>query len=191
MLIRNTSDTFGLVSKILHWLMAILLLGLFSVGLYMTGLDYYDSLYHTLPQWHKSIGLLTLFLLLIRFLWKLNNPEPGALKTHKRYEIFLAGLIQKLFYLLVVLIAVSGYFISTAKGKGIEFFSLFEVPAITQTIAEERADLLGVIHETLAIILIVLVVIHAAAALKHHFIDKDETLKRMINHSPEEKNEKF
>jgi cytochrome b561 len=178
---KNTSESFGLVSKTLHWLMAIILFVLFGVGLYMTELEYYDALYHTLPWWHKSFGLLIIGLLIFRFLWKSSNPEPQALSTHKNWEVFLAQIIQKLFYVLILLIGLSGYFISTAKGKGIEFFGWFEIPAMTQAIEEERADLVGEIHELLAITLIALALLHAAAALKHHFIDKDETLKRMIN----------
>ena len=178
---KNTQDSFGFVSKFLHWLMAILLISLFAVGLYMTELDYYDSLYHTLPWWHKSIGLLVIGLLLFRFIWKAINSTPQVLSSHKKWEVSLADVIQKLFYGLILLIGISGYFISTAKGKGIEFFTLFEVPAITQTIEEDWADLIGEIHEALAITLIVLAGLHAIAALKHHFIDKDETLRRMIN----------
>ncbi len=158
-----------------------MLIGLFAVGLYMTELDYYDSLYHTLPWWHKSIGLSVIGLLIFRFVWKMVNPAPTALESHKKWEISLAHIIQKLFYILILLIGVSGYFISTAKGKGIEFFTFFEVPAITKALEEDRADLIGEIHEILAITLITLAVLHALAALKHHFIDKDETLKRMIS----------
>jgi len=181
MKVKNTHESFGLVSKILHWLMAVILIALFGVGLYMTELDYYDALYHTLPWWHKSFGLLVVGLLIFRFAWKLSHPAPQPLKTHKKWEVSLAHLIQKLFYGLIVLIGISGYFISTAKGKGVEFFNLLEIPAITQAIEEDRADLIGEVHELLAITLIALAILHAAAALKHHFIDKDETLKRMLN----------
>jgi len=185
MRIKNSHNSFGLVSKFLHWLMALLLIGLFAVGLYMTELDYYDALYHTLPWWHKSIGLLVVGLLLFRFVWNVTNPTPKALSTHKSWEISLAHIIQKLFYLLMLLIGVTGYFISTAKGKGIEFFTLFEVPAmpftVSKAIEEDLVDSIGEVHEILAITLIVFAVLHAMAALKHHFIDKDETLRRMIN----------
>lgn len=179
--LKNTQESFGFVSKLLHWLMAVLIISLFAVGLYMTELEYYDSLYHTLPWWHKSIGLSVMGLLLFRFIWKAINSTPQALSSHKKWEVSLAHIIQKLFYGLILLIGVSGYFISTAKGKGIEFFNLFEVPAITQALEEDRADLIGEVHEILAITLVVFAVLHAMAALKHHFIDKDETLKRMIN----------
>ena len=180
-MLKNTKESFGFISKTLHWLMAVLLIGLFAVGLYMTELDYYDSLYHTLPWWHKSIGLSVMALLIFRFIWKRSQADPAPLKTHKKWEVFLAHLIQRLFYGFILLIGISGYFISTAKGKGIEFFNFFEVPAITQALEEDSADLIGEIHEILAITLIVLAVLHALAALKHHFIDKDETLLRMIN----------
>ncbi len=159
--------------------MAVLLMGLFIVGLYMTGLDYYDPLYHTLPWWHKSFGLLIMILLLLRFCWKLTNKEPQPLETHKKWEVLLAHFTQKIFYILILFMGFSGYFIATAKGKGIEFFTLFEVPAITSEIEENRADMIGDAHEIMAYILAVLVVLHALAALKHHFFDKDETLRRM------------
>ena len=184
-MLKNTKESFGFISKTVHWLMAVLLIDLFAVGLYMTELDYYDSLYHTLPWWHKSIGLLVIGLLIFRFIWKMINPVPEALKTHKKWEVFLAHLLQRLFYGLILLIGISGYFISTAKGKGIDFFNFFEVPAIPSTILkaleEDSADLIGEIHEILAITLIVFAALHALAALKHHFIDKDETLLKMIN----------
>jgi cytochrome b561 len=178
-MLKNTKTSFGLISRSLHWSMALLLAGLFAMGLYMTSLDYYDPLYHSLPWWHKSLGLLTFLLLLLRIIWKLFNTQPESLKTHQQWERWLAHFIQQLFYLLIFIIALSGYFISTAKGKSIEFFNLFELPSITG-LKEEIADLVGNGHEIMAISLVVLVVLHALAALKHHFIDKDKTLIRMI-----------
>ena len=77
--------------------MAILIVSWFAVGLYMTELEYYDSLYHTLPWWHKSIGLLVIGLLVSRFIWKIANPAPQALtNAHKKWEVFLAQIIQKI-----------------------------------------------------------------------------------------------
>jgi cytochrome b561 len=179
-MIKNTHLSFGFISKTMHWVMAILLTGLFIMGLYMTSLGYYDPLYHTLPWWHESFGLLTMFLLLARFVWKITNLSPLPLKSHKKWEVFLAHWLQTFFYFLILLICMSGYFISTAKGKGIEFFNWFEVGAITSKIEEGRADLIGEAHEVLAIVLAILVVLHSLAAIKHHFIDKDETLKRIV-----------
>lgn len=74
----------------------------------------------------------------------------------------------------------SSYIISTAKGDGIELFSWFEIPAIVSEVEEEQADLIGLLHKILAIGFALLVVLHVMAILKHHFIDKDKTLKRML-----------
>jgi len=118
-------------------------------------------------------------ILLFSFLLLNSNKEPQPLKTHKKGEVLLAHLIQRLFYILIFFMGCSGYFIATAKGKGIEFFTLFEVPAMTSEIEENRADMIGSAHEAMAFILAILVILHALAALKHHFYDKDETLRRM------------
>lgn len=176
--LRNTTESYGLVSRVNHWLMAILIVGLFVVGLYMTSLGYYDALYHTLPWWHKSIGLCVFLLLILRFMWKMLNPQPHSLATHSAFEKKAASLTHKSFYLLISLIIVSGYFISTAKGKGVSFFDWFEIPALITPITEQ-ADKAGLVHLWLAYLLAAFVTAHAAGALKHHFIDKDETLKRM------------
>jgi cytochrome b561 len=179
-MIKNSYTSFGFVSQWLHWLMAILLTSLFAMGLYMTALDYYDTLYHSLPWWHKSIGLLTLFLLLLRFIWKQINLHPKPLPSHKKWEVSLAFFIHAIFYVLILCIGITGYLISTIKGKGIEFFNAFDVPALISSLEEHRTDFIGEIHKVLAISLAIFVVLHALAALKHHFVDKDHTLKRMI-----------
>lgn len=180
MKIKNTKTGYGLITIFLHWAMAILLAGLFSMGLYMTSLDYYDPLYHSLPHWHKSFGILTLLFLLMRFLWRVKNIKPDVIDTQKRYEVLLANFVQNVFYIFILFIGITGYLISTAKGKGIEFFYALEIPAVGSLTDESVVDLAGEIHLTMAVLLSVLVLLHAFAALKHHFIDRDNTLKRMI-----------
>lgn len=174
-MIRNTNKAYGLISAILHWGMAAALVSLFAAGLYMTELTYYDSLYHVVPWWHKSIGLLMLALLIIRIFWILSNPKPQPLSSHKPWERALAKHSHRLLYLLVLVLCISGYLISTAKGKGIEFFNWFEVPALVELNAD-KTDFIGEIHFYLAWTLIIMATLHAAAALKHHFIDRDKTL---------------
>jgi cytochrome b561 len=155
--------------------MAIALISLFAAGLYMTDLTYYDSLYHILPWWHKSFGLLMLILLVFRVLWIFINPKPQPLSTHTPWEKKLAAISHQLLYLLILILGISGYLISTAKGKGVELFDWFEIPAITELTSAE-IDLLGDVHFYLAWALIILAALHAMAALKHHFIDRDKTL---------------
>ena len=64
---KNSEQNFGLITILIHWLMALLIIGLFILGKYMLSLDYYDPFYHTGPWWHKSIGLVVLFLLIVLF----------------------------------------------------------------------------------------------------------------------------
>lgn len=177
-MIKDTQTAYGVMSKSLHWIMAALLIGLFGVGLYMTDLGYYDSLYHILPWWHKSIGLVVVILLVLRVVWRLSNTRPAPLASHKAWEIKIASKMHVLLYLLILLIASSGYLISTSEGKGIEFFGWFEVPALL-TLSTDTADLAGAAHFYLAWGLIVLAAAHAGAAIKHHVIDKDSTLIKM------------
>jgi len=120
--IKNSKNSYGLISMLLHWVMTILLMGLLGIGLYMTSLEYYDPLYRRLPQWHKFLGMIMLFLLAVRFIWKLKNINSIVLITHKKYERVLSRYIKNIFYALTFVIGVTGYFISTAKGKAIRFF---------------------------------------------------------------------
>lgn len=189
MKIYNTKNSFGAVAILLHWLVAIAVIGLFILGKYMLSLDYYDPFYHEGPWWHKSFGLLVTVLLFARIMWRISNPQVEALSTHKAWEIRLSSIIKWLMYLLMILACISGYMISTAEDAGIEFFKLFEVPAIVAN-GESQAQLAGAIHEYSTLVLIILASLHLLAALKHHFIDKDKTLLRIISTKiNEEKNE--
>ncbi|MCP3662206.1 MAG: cytochrome b [Gammaproteobacteria bacterium] len=178
-MIRDSTLNYGLVSITLHWLMALLLLGLFTVGLYMTDLGYYDSWYHRAPWWHKSIGLLFFMLLLIRLAWRIANVTPCDHDNHKQWERLLARFIHRVLYVLMLLICVSGYLIATVKGEGISIFGWFDLPALFTNLDDQK-DLAGKTHLGLAVTLVVLVGLHALGAIKHHFIDRDDTLIRMI-----------
>ena len=178
MKITNTINSFGLTAILLHWTIALLVIGLFALGLYMTSLTYYDPWYNSAPWWHKSLGLLTFALLLARTLWRWINTKPGPVGTHHTWEIYLATITHWLLYILLFIISISGYLIATAKGKGVDFFSWIELPPIITDI-DQLADKAGAVHLYLAYVMVALVSLHTLGALKHHFIDKDNTLKRM------------
>ena len=107
---------------------------------------------------------------------------PSAPKTHSKLTRFSAVAAHIALYALLFAILISGYLISTADGKPISVFGLFEVPA-TLSDAGVQADTAGVVHLWLAWSVVILSVLHGLAALKHHFIDKDDTLKRMLGRS--------
>ena len=174
---RNSETRYGIVAKLFHWLMAILIIAIFALGLYMVELSYYDRWYKDSLEIHKSTGLLIALLWLLRLTWKKTSIAPKTLSLHA-WETKIAHLAHFGLYLLMALICVSGYLISTADGDGISFYGLFDVPA--SVTGENQEDTAGVIHKYLAWALIALVALHVAGALKHHFIDKDNTLRRMV-----------
>lgn len=162
-----------------HWLSVVFVVGLYLLGDYMVGLDYYDPWYHSAPNWHRSIGIMFLLLLLVRFCLRLviRGPEPVA--SHANWERLVGSLTHGLLYMLLFVICLSGYLISTANGKGVSVFEWFEVPATLYGF-ENQEDIAGEIHEWAIYAMLVLAGLHALAALKHHFVDRDETLRRML-----------
>ncbi len=181
MQIRNTQGRYGWVSIILHWGMALLLIGLFILGKYMITLDYYDPLYLRLPDLHRSIGVFAAMLLLVRFVWRQLNPVPQIVGSV--LERNLALWIHRLFYLLLLGIVLSGYLTSTADGHALSVFGWFDIPAVLQGV-DNLEDQAGAVHEYLTWSLVFFVLLHMGAALKHHYIDKDFSLKRMLGFAP-------
>lgn len=176
---RNTSTRYGLVSILLHWLVALAVFGLFALGYWMMGLSYYDPWRQSAPDLHKSIGILLFAVMLLRVLWRLLNPSPAALASHGRLTRLASRLGHGLLYVGLFVLMISGYLISTADGRGIEVFGLFSVPATLSGLPRQE-DIAGAVHEYLAWGLVIFAGIHALAALKHHFIDRDGTLMRMF-----------
>lgn len=176
---RNTPSQWGMVSIGLHWLIALVVFGMFVLGMWMTGLTYYDSWYHDAPHIHKSIGVLLFFALLARLVWHAVVGRPEALASHTPRERLASRLTHLILYLLMLAVIVSGYFISTADGRPVEVFGWFSIPATISDI-EGQEDIAGEVHLILATALIALALLHAGAAFKHHVFDRDRTLKRML-----------
>jgi len=182
MQLRNSARHYGAVSIALHWLVALVVYGMFALGLWMVTLSYYDGWYHQAPELHKSIGVLLMLGLVVRLIWRHVSPPPKALASYSRLTHVASVAAHITLYALLFAIVISGYLISTADGQPISVFGLFELPA-TLTDAGAQADLAGTLHLWLAWSVVILSVLHALAALKHHFIDKDDTLKRMLGKS--------
>lgn len=181
---RNSAQRWGWLAILLHWLAAASIFGLFGLGLWMTELDYYSPWYRQAPDLHRSIGILLMLLILLRLGWRLLNPTPNALQNHKTWEIRAAHLAHLLLYAVPLAVMVSGYLISTADGRSISVFGWFEVPAL-YTGLEQQETVMGDLHRILAWSLIGIAAVHAGAALKHHFIDHDNTLTRMLGRTPQ------
>ncbi len=177
--IRNTEHAYGWLTIVLHWLVALCVFGLFGLGLFMVDLSYYSSWYQTAPNIHKSVGILLLFTMLFRLFWRVINPKTASPSNHKAWEKTGAKIGHLLLYVVLFFLMISGYLISTADGRAISVFGWFDIPA-SITHIQQQEEVAGDIHAFLAWSLMVLVAGHALAALKHHFIDKDSTLVRML-----------
>jgi cytochrome b561 len=177
MRLRNTPRSYGLVAILLHWLVALTIIGLFVLGLWMVELDYYDAWYRRAPALHKAVGILLFLLVLLRIGWHWLGPKPEPLG--KNPGVAIARRVHHILLILPLFVMFSGYLISTADGSSVDVFSLFSVPAIIQGI-EGQEDIAGEVHLVLAILLIGIAALHMLAALKHHFVDRDETLRRML-----------
>lgn len=179
MQLRNTPSRYGGVTVVLHWLVAIAIVGLFALGYWMVDLSYYHDWYKRAPDIHRSIGLLLFGVMLLRVVWRLANPAPKPLPEHSRVEVLGAHAVHGLLYLLIFVAMVSGYLISTAGGDPISVFGWFDVPSVTGRV-DRMEDLAGEVHYWATWALVILAGLHGAAAVKHHVVDRDNTLRRMF-----------
>jgi cytochrome b561 len=164
------------VAIALHWTIAALIIVNLAIGLLHESL-----LPGTIPL-HKSIGMLVLALSVVRLLWRLTHRPPPLPLTVKGWEKGLAHAVHWALYLLMILLPLSGWFFTSASPKRypLSFFGLFPLPPLP--VAQDKAvsDIVAERHEQFAWIMIALLVLHVAAALKHRFVDYDRTLDRML-----------
>ncbi|MFM7631999.1 MAG: cytochrome b [Betaproteobacteria bacterium] len=165
-------------AKVLHWLMALMILGLFAVGQYMSDLSMSPTKLQ-LYSWHKWFGVTAFLLVLIRLGWRLTH-QPPTLPLHmSTLQQRASHLAHAALYGLMLAIPVSGWLMSSAKGYQTVWFGVLPIPDV---LAKDKSlgDLLAEVHGTLNGVLMLIVFIHVIAALKHHFIDRDDILKRML-----------
>ncbi|MBF0460164.1 MAG: cytochrome b [Magnetococcales bacterium] len=172
------STRFDGVARFMHWSMAVLLMIMVGLGFYATSLTFYDPLYHRALFWHRSLGVLVFGLFLFRFAWRISHPPPPLPADMPAWERYAATWTHLALYLLMCLIPLFGYLITTSDGRGVSVFDWFEVPALLPP-AKGRETWAGTTHLVLAVLFSVLVALHVAAAIKHHFINRDGILRRM------------
>lgn len=177
MLIKNTENRFGLIAILLHWIMALLIIGLLILGLYMVSLPIgFQKL--KLYGWHKEYGFLVLFLVIIRLFWRIINITPTL--SIPWYERIAARFVHWAFYFFMFAMPITGWLMTSAAGVSASFFGLFTLPNLIAP-NKEWHQLFEITHEWLGYGLILTIFLHICGALKHHFIDKDKILRRMIS----------
>ncbi len=176
MQLKNTDDQFGLVAISFHWVMAIIVIGLICLGLYMSDLPIsMEKL--KLYGWHKEFGLLVLMLVVLRMSWRWLNILPEL--DLPRWEVIAARTVSWAFYFFMFAMPLTGWLMSSYAGLSVSFFGLFTMPDLVAS-DHDKIIIFKVIHEYLAYCLIATITLHILAALKHHFIDKDNILRRML-----------
>ena len=172
---RNRYST---VSLVLHWLIAGLVLT--QLGLVWAHEATEGSASREFMNLHKSVGLSILVLTLARLAWRIANPAIPLPAATPRWQKLAARGTHVLFYVFLVAMPLVGWAASSAAGRDIVWFGLFEWPLLPIGGGRETAGSLMEAHETAGKLLIALVVLHVLGALKHHFVDRDNVLHRMI-----------
>ena len=176
--LTNTAQRWGHVSHALHWIVVGLIAWLAWLGLTMTDLPLGPQKIHTYAL-HKSLGLTVLALATLRLLWRWFTGKPSALGGIAPWQQRVADLTNGLLYALLFAIPLSGWLFNSASGFPLQWFGLFNLPALAGK-DKALATLAGDTHEILFWSLAVLVALHVAAALHHHFVLKDDTLRSML-----------
>lgn len=172
-------------AKTLHWLMAILLLSLLALGFYMQDLPLSPRKLQ-LYSWHKWTGVTVFLLVIFRLAWRATH-RPPALPDHmSKLMRFAAHAGHALLYLLMIVIPLSGWLMSSAKGIQTVWFGILPIPDLMDK-NKELGDLLQIVHQYLNLLFAAVITGHVGAACKHHFIDKDDVLTRMLPVSTTEK----
>ena len=176
--LKNTANEWGSISKALHWLVVALILAMAWIGLTMGDLPNGPDKIATYAL-HKSIGLSILALAALRLLWRLQAGAPAPVAGTPRWQARIAGVTHVALYALLLAIPLSGWVVNSSAGFPLQWFGLFNLPAIAgkdqglHALAEQ-------VHEWLFWTLVLVAVAHAAAALHHHLFLRDDTLARML-----------
>jgi cytochrome b561 len=186
-------------AKILHWLIAIAIFGMFALGWYMSDLPKegpkqmaYDLFDWGIYTWtlseeatprnfyfnlHKSIGIMIFALVVIRIFWRLTHKAPAMLSSYKAWETKLASGVHRLLYVLMVALPLSGLIMAVASKYGVKWFGLKFIGGLDNTPLREAFK---EVHVILGLVILSIIILHILGALKHKFIDKDKTLERML-----------
>jgi cytochrome b561 len=134
----------------------------------------------SLFDWHTALGLSVLALMLVRLGWRLTHDMPSPPATSPGWQNAAARFVHLAFYVLLVALPVSGWLLTSVEGDPVSYFGLFPVPALPVPGGEASEDLIEETHEILGNVLLGLAALHVLAGLKHHFVDRDDVLRRML-----------
>ncbi len=184
---KDTKTNYGSVSRFLHWLLAILIIVQFSLVVAFTWIapEHQGSgLLETTMMLHKSTGLLVLLFGLIFILWRITQAKP-SLEAIPAWQRGLARLVHIVLYAIIAAQPVFGILMVTSSGQPVPFFGLFSVPPFV-SLGEQAGSIFGSLHAfTGWWIILIALGLHIAGSLYHHFVRKDDVLRRMWRGRPD------
>jgi len=184
MALTNTAQSYGGIAKTFHWLTALLILTLIPLGWYANQLPYETDAQLAQKAWlfslHKTLGVTAFFVALARILWAVVQPKPGLLNSEKKLESFAAELVHWLLYGALVIVPLSGWISHAAAAGFAPIWWPFGqgLPLVPKSVGVEH--FFSALHWTATKVLVVALLLHIVGALKHHFVDRDSTLRRML-----------
>jgi len=171
-------DRYPPMAQALHWLIALLAFTQLAMGkLFEVEADEGDE---SLLWLHAALGLLVLVLMVVRIGWRATHAVPAPPPATPPRERLIARVLFAAFYAILILLPMSGWALASIEGEPVSFFGLFTVPPLPLSGGEEAEDFIEEAHEILGNLLLLLVALHVAASLKHHFINRDDVLRRML-----------
>jgi cytochrome b561 len=181
--LENTERTYGFGAIALHWFMAVLLILLIVLGIYMVRLPDvgFNDTKVVLILVHKEIGMLVLAVAGLRLAWRQVNPLPELVESVPEWQQIAAAFVHIVLYAMMVAQPFIGWAMSSASGIPVDFLGLFTLPNLVGR-DEKLFQLLRTLHDWLGFAMAGLVCLHAAAALRHHFVFGDPTLRRMLGY---------
>jgi cytochrome b561 len=177
MTLGNTTRSWGAVTKSLHWLIVVLIISQWAIAQYADSLPLVNK--GPPLNLHKSIGMTIFALAIFRLVWRVTHPVPSLEGLARTWERTLARISHALLYGLLLAMPLTGWLMSSARNFPVSWFGLLQFPDLvspSRTLYQRMNDL----HETLFGVLVVIAMLHVAGALKHHFIDRNEVLRRML-----------
>ena len=177
-MLKNTKNSYGLITKILHWFVGLFIICMIIVGFTMSSMVSSPEKFE-LYKMHKAFGIIVLSLVVVRILWRITNTNVQAAAGVSSILQLAARIEHLLLYIFMLIMPISGVLMSRFAGFPVSVFDIFTIPAASEK-SPELAKFFHETHQYTAFGLVALITIHILAALYHHFIRRDNTLTRMI-----------
>jgi len=176
--LRNTPERFGAVAKAFHWLTLLMLIGSFSIAWSMVDMRISPQKL-VLYSYHKWVGVTVFLVVILRLAWRLRNPAPPLPAGTSPLQRRLAALSHFLLYAILIVMPLTGWVMSSARNLPLVYLGLIEIPS-PFGVDEALGNTMRTVHFALSLALLFFVGVHVLAALQHHFILRDDVLRRML-----------